>query len=182
MPDSDLKGSTVGEILTALVTSPFTHLIRRWNWKSAVLSSNLRALLFFTANLSAGLDAARAAFLTELVFRGLTAGFYGAITQAFRTATPPWTGTLAAMLVLPALTHTLELIVHWLRGTPRLAESLVLSATFTAISTCFNLFAMRSGALIVGAGSDSLWNDLRRTPRLVVAFVASFFVPVWRRS
>lgn len=142
MPDSDLKGSTVGEILTALVTSPFTHLIRRWNWKSAVLSSIMRALLFFTANLSAGFDAARAAFVTELVFRGLTPGFYGAITQAFRTATPPWTGTLAA--------------------------SLLLSVTFTAISTCFNLFAMRSGALIAGAGSDSLWNDLRRTPQLVV--------------
>jgi hypothetical protein len=41
---------------------------------------------------------------------------------------------------------------------------------FTVLSTGFNLFAMRRGALVVGPGCGSLADDLRRTPRLIGAF------------
>jgi hypothetical protein len=153
-----------------LARRPRELLVRRWNWKSAVISSLFRASIFFAANLSAGADAARAAFLTELVYRGLTAGFYGAITQAFRDARPAWAGMVAAMILLPAVSHFLEFVVHWIRGTPRLAESLLLSVAFTALSTSFNLFAMRQGALTVGVGSSPLCRDLRRMPALVCGF------------
>jgi hypothetical protein len=43
----------------------------------------------------------------------------------------------------------------------------------TMVTTSFNLFAMRRGALIVGEGAHSLLADLRRLPRLIVAFVDS---------
>jgi hypothetical protein len=170
--ESPLEGLSIAQILGTLIRHPVTSLVRRWNWKSAVMSSMIRGTLFFATNLSAGFAAARAAFLTELLFRSVMAGFFGALTQAFRHASPAWTGTAAAMVLLPVTTHLLEFAVHWLRGTERLAASIAISVALTAVSTCFNLFAMRRGALIVGADSDTLWNDLLRTPRLFAAFVA----------
>jgi hypothetical protein len=172
---------TVGQVLIGLARHPIERIARRWNWKSALLSSLSRASLFFTANLGAGLDAAFAAMLTELVFRAATAGFYGGLTQSFRHATPHWLASLAVMVLLPICTHATEFLVHWGRGTERLAASLTLSVAFTVISTLFNLFAMRRGVLIVGEGRGSLLADLRQIPRLVVLFVASI-VCLSRRS
>lgn len=164
---------TVGQVLIGILRHPIDRVGRRWNWKSAVLSSASRASLFFTANLSAGLDAAFAAMLTEFVFRGATAGFYGGLTESFRRATPHWLASVAVMVLLPICTHTTEFFVHWLRGTEKLAASLTVSAVFTVISTLFNLFAMRRGVLIVGEGRGSLLADLRQIPRLIVLFVGS---------
>ena len=165
---------TVGQVLIALVQHPIDRIARRWNWKSAVLSSAFRASLFFSANLSAGLDAAFAAMLTEFVFRGVTAGFYGGLTQSLRHATPHWLASLTVMVLLPISTHVTEFFVHWARGTEKLTTSLAVSVVFTIISTLFNLFAMRRGVLIVGEGRGSLLADLRQVPRLIVLFVASF--------
>jgi hypothetical protein len=75
------------------------------------------------------------------------------------------------MIVLPALSHSLELAVHWWRGTPALGVSIAMSIVFTALSTSFNLFAMRHGAFVVGAGHRSLVSDLLSLPRLVARFV-----------
>jgi fatty acid desaturase len=161
----------VSDVLRDLVRHPVRRIVRRWNWKSAVLSAGFRSTIFFSTNLSAGLEAALAAMMTELAFRGITAGFYGALTQAFRHAQPTWLASVTVMLLLPLCTHTLELAVHWLRGTVRLVESILVSAAFTGLSTLFNLFAMRRGALIVGEGRGSLVDDLCRMPLLLVSFV-----------
>lgn len=156
---------------------PWSLVIRRWNYKSAVVSALCRGPLFFAANLSAGPGAAVAAMGTEFVFRFATSGFYGALTQAFRSAEPARHAMLAAMLLLPALGHSAELAVHWARGTPRLGTSMAASIFFTCLTTAFNVFAMRRGALIVGEGSASLTHDLRRLPGLIGAFLVS-----WRSS
>jgi hypothetical protein len=165
---------TVGQVLIALVRHPVDRIVRCWNWKSAVLSSATRAALFFSANLSAGLDAAFAAMLTEFVFRGVTAGFYGGLTQSFRHATPHWLASLTVMVLLPISTHVTEFLVHWSRGTERLTDSLAVSVVFTIVSTLFNLFAMRRGVLIVGEGRGTLLADLRQMPRLIVLFIGTF--------
>jgi hypothetical protein len=73
---------TVRQAFLLLLRHPYKYLLQRWNWKSAVLSSLLRASLFFVTNLVAGLPAAIAAMKTELVFREITSGFYGALTEA----------------------------------------------------------------------------------------------------
>ena len=156
-------------VLRRLVADPF-YLIRHWNWKSATCSSILRAGIFFGANLPAGWRAAAAAMMTEFVYRALTAGFYGAMTQAFRQAEPEWAAGLVVMFLLPVASHSLELTVHLLRGTPKIITSLVSSVVFTALSTLFNLYAMRRGALVVGAEGGSVAADLRRLPRLIVGF------------
>jgi hypothetical protein len=154
-----------------MLRHPWHAVGQRWNYKSAVLSALMRSSIFFGANRVAGLDAALAAMTTEFCFRISTAGFYGAVTQAFRRVEPPAAGTVAVMVVLPLLTHSLELTVHWWRGTPELGLSMAASVAFTALSTSFNLFAMRRGAFVVGAGHQSLLSDLLSLPRLVAQFV-----------
>jgi hypothetical protein len=160
----------VAEVFRELLRHPLRLLVRRWNWKSALLSSTLRAGVFFAANLSAGAGAALAAMSAEFAYRAVTAGFYAALTQAFRYARPAWRATLVAMLLLPAVSHTLEFAVHWLGGTPKLGASIVASVCFTMLSTAFNLYAMRRGAMVVGEGGRPLGDDLRRMPLIIVAF------------
>lgn len=165
------RAPSVAEVLWSLARHPIDALVRRWNWKSALLSAVSRAVIFFAANVTAGWRAAWAAFATELVFRACTSGFYGAMTEAFVPVRPAWAAAVATMILLPVLSHTLELAVHVARGTPELTRSIAASVAFTVLSTAFNLFAMRRGALVVGPGRGSLIDDLRRTPRLIGAFV-----------
>ena len=144
-----------------------------WNYKTAILSALVRAGIFFAANARAGIDAATAAMLTEFCFRFAASGFYGALTQRFRSVEPATLGTVGALVVLPLLAHSVEFLVHSWRGTPELVASMVASVAFTVVSTAFNLFAMRRGTLVIGGGSRSLVADLRAMPRLVVLFIAA---------
>ena len=168
--------TTTRSALTALITEPSSLLIRHWNWKSALYSSLLRAVLFFIVNLGAGLPAAWAAMLTELCYRGVTAGFYGSLTQAFRKVEPRWQGTLVALVVLMGISHSVEFVIHWWRGTPHLAASIGASACFTLVSTLFNLHAMRRGVFVTDQDGQTLASDLRRLPSLVFSFVASLIM------
>lgn len=161
---------TLDELFTTLARSPWT-IVRRWNYKAAILSSVVRASIFFSVNLTAGLDAAWAAAGAELVLRFATSGFYGALTQTFRRVEPRWVATACAMVLLPSLAHSIEFLVHWTRGTPALAFSIGASVVFTMFSTAFNLFAMRHGALVVGEGHSSLLDDMIAMPRLLTSFI-----------
>lgn len=173
--DAELpRGLTASRVLRLLLRHPWRYVGRRWNYKSAVMSSLVRAQLFFLVNLSAGPDAAIAAMLVELVVRFVTAGWYGALTQAFRFVEPGRAAMIVAMVVLPLISHSLELAVHWWRATPELAASISASVGLTALSTAFNLFAMRRGALVIGEGSRSLRHDLARMPALVAAFLLTW--------
>jgi thiamine transporter ThiT len=162
---------TVREVITSLVRHPVRNLFVRWNWKAALLSSLLRGTIFFCTNLISGFHAAIGAMLAEFALRATTSGFYGAITESLSAARPPWAATVAAMVLLPFLAHTLEFLVHWLRGTPKLGLSIATSVIFTAFSTAFNLFAMRRGVLITNGECKSLSHDLSRIPLLLLEFL-----------
>jgi hypothetical protein len=162
---------TVVAVLEGIIRDPARNLIQRWNWKSAVLSSVLRAGIFFFTNLVAGWHAAVGALLAELALRAVTSGFYGAITELFSEARPVWAAMTAAMVVLPLVNHSLEFLVHRLRGTPKLGLSITASVIFTACSTAFNVYAMRHGVLTVGAKSKSLREDLGRLLPLLGQFL-----------
>lgn len=162
---------TVKQVIAGLVRHPVRNLFTRWNWKAALLSSLLRGTIFFCTNLISGWHAAVGALLAEFMLRAATSGFYGAITEAFSAAQPSWAATAAAMVLLPLLAHTLEFLVHWLRGTPNLGLSIATSVIFTAFSTAFNLFAMRRGVLITSGESKSLSHDLSRIPLLLLEFL-----------
>jgi hypothetical protein len=162
---------TVADVLSSFVRHPVERLLHRWNWKSAVLSSLFRASIFFFANLVAGWHAALGALFAELALRAITSGFYGAVTEAFSEAQPPWAALVAAMVMLPVVNHSVEFLVHWLRHTPKLGVSITASVIFTALSTAFNLYAMRHGVLTVGRHSKSLREDMARVLPLFGQFV-----------
>ena len=168
---TDPEPTTVGTVLCWIVRNPWAALGRRWNYKSAVLSSVCRGALFYAVNRTAGPSAALAALQTEVVFRFASAGFYGALTQAFRAVQPPQAGMIGALLVVPATGHLTEFAVHAWRGTAELWRSIGFSIVFTAISTTFHLFAMQRGVLVVGAGGGTLLRDIRALPRLIGAFL-----------
>jgi hypothetical protein len=146
-----------------------------WNWKAALLSSSFRAAIFLVANLRHGWDAALGAMLAEFAYRSVAAGFYGRATQALRRIEPAWRGSLAAAVGMPAVGHLLEFLLHKTRGTPGLRTSITASVIFTIWSSLFHLYAMRRGHFIVGEGSRSLREDLRRVPQLLAGFLAAPF-------
>ncbi len=161
----------VGDVLRDLLAHPGEMLLRRWNWKAALLSACIRGSLWFVANLSAGLDAAVNALLIEGAFYALIAGFYGALIQAFRRAEPPWQATLTVMGLLPAVNHTIEFALHTIGGTEKVGAGVAASICLSIVSAAFNLFAMRRGALLTGEERRSFLEDLRRLPGIVVEFL-----------
>lgn len=165
--------SSVSGVFRQILSSPLQMVVLRWNWKSALFSSSIRASIFFFANLSAGLQAAGGAMTAEFAYRAAFAGFYGSLTQSFRHAQPAWKANLVALFLLPGISHAIEYAVHSWRGTPNLKTSILSSMTFTALATLYNLYAMRRGALVVGDGGNSVLDDLRRTPRLIAGFLAA---------
>jgi hypothetical protein len=173
---------TIFDVLHRLVTQPGETLIRNWNWKSSMFSSVLRALVFLCANLTAGWRAASGAMLAEFIYRGISAGFYGAITQAFRKAEPAWAAGVAVMILLPLVSHVLELAIHLTRGTPKIITSVIASVCFTVVSTLFHFYAVRQGALLVESGAESLGADMKRLPRLIAGFAGSVPVLLQRRT
>jgi hypothetical protein len=176
-----MSSPAVSEALLEVVRNPVKVLFRQWNWKCALFSSLTRAWMFFFANLTAGWRAAVGAMFAEFVFRGIASGFYGAITQSFRNVQPAWLGALAVMILLPLSSHSLELLVHWLRHTPKLFASIVSSVCFTAVSTLFNWYAMKRGAMVVGRGQQTLARDMLAMPRIIACFIAAPPLFVWRQ-
>lgn len=173
---------SVGRVLRDLVTNPVGLLLQRWNWKSCLLSSLFRAAIFFFANLAAGWRAAVGAMSIELLYRGVSAGFFGALTQAFREAQPAWLAMITAAVLLPLASHSIEFTIHLAHGTPKLIASIISSVIFTMLSTLFNLYAMRRGVLIVGSESRSFAADFRALPRIIGGFLAAAPLALWRLS
>lgn len=149
---------------------PHGNLARRvarvWNWKSALVSAMMRAPIFFAVNLQAGLDAATAAFVTEFAYRVCSAGFYGALTAYFARRRRQRAATIQALIVLPALAHSVEYLVHWLAGTPHIATAIGGSIAISMATTRLSLFLMRRGLFV--AGGQSFAADVRELVLLVV--------------
>lgn len=140
---------------------------RLWNWKSALVSAVGRAPVFFVANLPAGRSAALAALATELVYRAVAAGFFGALTGMFARHASRRRATLAAILVLPALAHSVEYLVHFAAGTPHIATAMLGSIAISICTTRFSLFVMRRGLFV--PGSQSFTSDVIALGRLLLA-------------
>jgi hypothetical protein len=159
---------TVDKALLCLMRHPYRHIFRRWNWKSAFLSALFRGILIFLVNLSSGGVNATGAMLAEICYRSLTSGFYSSIVQAFRYVRPVWAATATSMTLLPALCDLLEFCMHKARGTQMLGPTMAASALFTLFSVLIELFIMRHGILVVGHNSNSLLQDLRKIPSLLM--------------
>jgi hypothetical protein len=145
-------------------------VLRQWNWKAALFSALLRAILFFFTNRHAGRNSAFKAMLVELVYATFAAGVAGAVTQRLRHAVPRAATAVVVWLAVPAAMLLAQAAVHDALGTPRLRVSLIASFLFSAFATGFNWFAMSRGVFVTGEGR-SFARDLLLVPRLILQFV-----------
>jgi thiamine transporter ThiT len=180
---------TVGDVFQSLVQHP-VQVLTRWNWKAAVLGAILRASFYFTIYKASKENwiVTLSAVFVELVFRFLTSGISGALVQSFRKATPAWLATLIVSISLPLFGHTVEYLTHYAQENmfPTIfaasannarQKAFAISGLFSVLSALFNLFVMRHGVLLVGAGGESkpFLSDLKRIPMLVIEFMV--FLP-----
>lgn len=175
----------ISEVLRSLASHPL-QIITRWNWKAALIGACLRASFYFTVYQAAreNMRAALTAAGVELAFRFFTSGASGSIVQSFRHAAPAWLATLFVTITLPIISHSVEYVTHYVQevyfhgilpGSQNNGRqwAFAFSVLFSALSAMFNLFAMRHGVLLVGAGREtkSLWSDFKKIPVLVWEFV-----------
>ena len=180
---------TVADVFRSLVTHP-SQVILRWNWKSALMGALMRASFYFTVY-----QASRETFvvtmtavIVELSFRFFTSGISGSLVQSFRRASPAWLAMLIVSVSLPIFGHTVEFVTHFVQEEyfsnvfPKSINSsrqkaFAVSVLISVLSALFNIFLMRNGVMLVGAGEDtkSLWGDFKSIPVLLYEFV--LFLP-----
>lgn len=138
-----------------------------WNWKTALFSAFLRAVLFAAVALRAGPPTVLKVVLVEFVITTVAAGFQGALTQALRGIEPAWRATLLCTLAVALINHPAEYLFHTLAGTPHTAAGIAVSLVYTIIATQFSLYVMRAGVFLAGAEGRSFSDDLRQLPGLL---------------
>lgn len=179
------KEIAVGDVFRNLLRHPF-QLITRWNWKSAVLAAVVRSSFYFTVYKAS--KESWAVTLTavgiELAVRFLTTGIAGAVVQSFRRATPEWAATAIISISLPTVTHLIEFFTHYIQekyyadifapsANNARQKTFAISVLFSVVSAMFNLYLMRRGVLLVGAGEETqtLRNDFKKIPLMIVEFI-----------
>jgi len=181
----------VADVLKNLVHHPL-QMVTRWNWKAAVMGAVIRASFYYAVYQASQQTwiVTLTAVTVELIFRFLSTGLAGAVVQSFRKATPIWQANLIMSVMVPAFSHGVEFLTHYAQeryfwdvfaasenGVAR-SRAFAISVLFSVISVLFNLFAMRHGVLLVGAGDEtkSLANDVKHLPRMIAEFTA--YLPV----
>ncbi len=180
---------SVADVILSLVQHPL-QILTRWNWKSALMGAMLRASFYFTVYKASRESwlVTMTAVLVELSFRFFTSGISGSLVQSFRRAKPAWLATTIVTISLPVFSHTIEFITHYAQEeyfanvfAPSInnarQKAFAVSVLVSVISAAFNIFIMRHGVLLVGAGTEtkSLWADLKSVPWLIIQFVS--FLP-----
>ena len=164
----------IKEVIDRIWADPWGVVLRRWNWKSAMFGAFIRGIMFFFINRNAGKGGS--AMAAEFLFFSLAAGFFGAITQAFRNVRPGWHARLIVVSAVISTMHTSEFVLHhFVVHTPRALAGTLASICFTMLSTTFTFFVMSRGAMVVGEEGDPFLRDMRRMPMLVWSFVAAPF-------
>ncbi|MEZ5427938.1 MAG: hypothetical protein R2747_16830 [Pyrinomonadaceae bacterium] len=181
---------SVFDVFRSLVQHP-AQIITRWNWKAAMLGALLRASFYFTVYKASKESwiVTLTAMLVEFSFRFFTSGVSGSLVQSFRRATPAWLATTIVTISLPVFSHTIEFITHYAQEryffnvfaaaeNNARQKAFAVSVLFSVLSAMFNLFIMRHGVLLVGAGKEtkSIWSDLKKIPFLIAEFVT--FLPL----
>jgi len=181
---------SIGDVLRNLARHP-EQIIKRWNWKSAMLGAMLRAS-FYLAVYKASREnwlVTFTAVAVEFSFRFFTSGVSGALVQSFRRAGPVWLATLVVTISLPVFSHSIEYFTHYMQEayfSDVFAASqnkgrqiaFAVSVLFSVVSAMFNIFMMRNGVLLVGAGEETntFLKDMRKIPLLILHFVT--YLPI----
>lgn len=172
-----------------ILRHPFRTLILNWNWKAAIISSVLRAPIFFGAYLAQkqGLKMAFAAMAVQFVFRAVTGGTNGAIIQSFSKIQPAWHAVVTIPIVLTIFMHIgewlLQAVFDTYTGTTGKTTAVSISVFASVVSAGFNLLAMRRGLLLVKDESQqSFWRDIKQMPWIVFELVSFPLIWTMKRS
>ena len=145
---------TVSDALRRLCTRPSCY--PQWNSENRRSSARPCGESFFSSDSHRGVARGNTAQWqpsSSIGPRPPACSSYGAIARAFRDAEPEWKAGIAVMVLLPLASHSIELGVHLLRGTPHLGSSLaaigVLDGDFGAIQ-----FMQRCGSWSPDAADD----------------------------
>jgi len=176
---------TIRGVTWEILRHPFRTLILNWNWKAAIISSVLRAPIFFVAYLAhrQGLLMAFGAMAVQFIFRAGTGGTNGAIIQSFSKIEPAWHAIVTIPVILTVFMHIGEWLLQTAfdsyTGTTGKTTAVMISILGSLVSAGFNLFAMRRGVLLVKDESQqSFWSDIKQMPWIVFELVS--FPLVWR--
>lgn len=177
----------VGDVFSNVLRHPL-QLITRWNWKAVLLAVIVRAAIYLVVYTLSGEGAVTVltAVVFEAITRFLTTGVAGALVQSFRKAQPIWLANLIVSVLLPAFSHTVEFLTHYIQESyyadmfaasqnSGRQKTFPISVLFSVVSVLFNLYAMRNGALLVGAGEETqtLRKDFTQIPTLIKNFVGA---------
>ena len=180
---------SVADVFLNLLKHP-AQIITRWNWKSALLGALLRGSFYFSVYQAARENGLviLTAVLVEVIFRFITSGISGSLIQSFRKAKPAWLATMIITVSLPVFSHTIEFLTHYAQEeyfndilpaaeNSARQQAFAVSVLVSVLSAMFNIFMMRNGVMLVGAGEDtkSFRSDLRNIPYLVSEF--TLFLP-----
>ncbi len=100
-----------------------------------------------------------------------TAGIFSAWQQQALNVRSRKLAWVITVLAIPLGSLSLDAMLH-LRLDHGNMRALGIGALFaTLLSATFHWHVMRNGAMLVGRGTGSFWDDMKRMPRLVVTFV-----------
>ncbi|MGB2912439.1 MAG: hypothetical protein WBB81_02680 [Pyrinomonadaceae bacterium] len=174
----------VADVFRNLLHHP-AQIITRWNWKTALVGALVRSSFYFTVYLASRESwiVTITAVLVEMSFRFFTTGAAGAVVQSFRRATPQWLATAIISISLPTITHIIEFFTHYVQEhyfasifppsqNDARQKTFAVSVLFSVISAMFNMYMMRHGVLLVGAGEEQkpILQDFKKMPVLVKDF------------
>ena len=183
---------SVGDVFRSIAGHPL-QLVTRWNWKAAFLAVLVRSTVYLVVYFvrKESTDVIVTAVVFESVSRFLSTGLAGALLQSFRKAQPMWLANLICSVMLPAFSHTVEFLTHYVQET-YLSDTFAasqnnsrritfpFSVLLSVVSVLFTLYANRNGTLLVGAGKETqtLATDMKQVPRLIADFVATLPIEI----
>ena len=180
---------TIYGVAFEILRHPFRTLVLNWNWKSAIISSVLRAPIFFAAYLATkqGFRMALGAMAIQFIFRAVTGGANGSIIQSFSKVEPAWHAVVTIPFILTIVMHVGEWVLQGaydsVAGTTGKTTAVLISVLASVVSGGFNLFAMRRGILLVKDESQqSFWRDIKQMPWIVFELVSFPLVWTMKRS
>jgi hypothetical protein len=172
-----------------ILRHPFRTFVLNWNWKSAIISSVMRAPIFFTVYLAQkqGLRMAFGAMAVQFIFRAITGGTNGSIIQSFSKVEPAWHAIVTIPFILTIVMHFGEWILQStydsVNGTTAKTTAVLISILASVVSAGFNLFAMRRGILLVKDESQqSFWRDIKQMPWIIFELVSFPLIWTMKRS
>ncbi len=142
-----------------------------WNWKCALLSATMRSAVCLAAMARSGAHGRFAVVAVEIAYVTLTAGLYAGMQQRALALRSRLLGNLIVAVGIPFVAQGLDWLAHYAMDPAAPPKALFALCVFTLLSALFHLHVMRRGVFLTGNAGRSLADDLRRMPRLVLAFV-----------